>query len=148
MFFHFMGVFLVRSCIQWLRFYRPFPLASQNNYRIDANQELLSIGETPVSLSRGLGGADGRDGRPEEQGAEVARGALWPFLHRSVLGPPRGSVCLFQAGSRHLVPVLMETPCALLSPGPEACGLFYARECLGRCSSGSGCWRTWPGRHS
>lgn len=74
-----MGVFLVRSFIQWLRLHRPFSLASQSNYRVDANQELLSIGETPVSLSRGLGGADGRDGHPEGQGAEVARGALWQF---------------------------------------------------------------------
>ena len=35
----------------------PFSLASQNNYRINSNQELLAIGKTPAAgSSRGLGG--------------------------------------------------------------------------------------------
>lgn len=61
-------------------FFCPLPLASQNNYRIDANQELLAIGKPPVaalcgrvcfSVSR-LSCAGHRDGRGEVQGAEVA----------------------------------------------------------------------------
>lgn len=54
-------------------------IASQNNYRIDANQELLAIGKTPVaggSWGLGSGGAD-------TQGAELAR--VGPVLPSQVV---------------------------------------------------------------
>lgn len=46
----------------------PFSLASQNNYRINSNQELLAIGKTPAAgRSRGVGG-----GGVDAQGAQLA----------------------------------------------------------------------------
>ena len=50
------------SCdIYLVTMFCPFSLASQNNYRINSNQELLAIGKTPAaggSQRLGGGGAD------------------------------------------------------------------------------------------